>query len=162
MKRLFFILLSLLILVGCEEKKYECTSTWINPDVECCGVSDPINNLEWLNAIHLKQQSQYLYGSKAEILCLKYENKITKEHSILFYKHKIYPYSVKGYSCCGKKYFGGTLGQSPDYVDIFTYNKSITRSSEPMAPHIYVDADIWNTFVQENVLMDTLAIYTYE
>ena len=158
MKRLFFILLSLLILVGCEEKKYECTSTWINPDVECCGVSDPINNLEWLNAIHLKQQSQYLYGHKAEILCLKYENKTTKEHSILFYEHKNSPRTVSAYYCNGGYFFCGSLGSSPKYIDIFTVNQ-YTRSSEPMAPHM--NSDIWNTFVQENVLMDTLAIYTY-
>ena len=159
MKRLFFISLSLLILVGCEEKKYECTSTWINPDVECCGVSDPINNLEWLNKIHLKQQSQYLYGSKAEILCLKYENKTTKEHSILFYEHKNSPRTVSAYYCNGGYFFCGSLGSSPKYIDIFTVNQ-YTRSSEPMAPHM--NSDIWNTFVQENVLMDTLAIYTYE
>ena len=50
MKRLiFFISLSLLILVGCEgEHNYERT-IWVNPDVECCGVKDPLNNLEWLN-----------------------------------------------------------------------------------------------------------------
>ena len=48
-KLIFFILLSLLTLVGCEgEHNYERT-IWVNPDVECCGVKDPLNNLEWLN-----------------------------------------------------------------------------------------------------------------
>ena len=38
-----------LIFIGCErERNYERT-TWVNPDVECCGVKDPLNNLEWLN-----------------------------------------------------------------------------------------------------------------
>ena len=46
-KLIFFISLSLLTLVGCE-KNYERT-IWVNPDVECCGVKDPLNNLEWLN-----------------------------------------------------------------------------------------------------------------
>ena len=46
-KLIFFISLSMLILVGCE-KRYERT-IWVNPDVECCGVKDPLNNLEWLN-----------------------------------------------------------------------------------------------------------------
>lgn len=161
MKKLFFfILLSLLTFVGCEERKYECTNVWENHDVECCGIKDPLNNLEWLNNIHLQQKSQFFYD-KVEILCLKCENKITKENSILFYKRKAYPNSVKAYSCSGEKCFGGSLGSSPDYIDIFTYNQSVTRSSEPMAPHIYVNSDIWNTFVQENVLVDTLAIYTY-
>ena len=158
-KLIFFISLSVLILVGCEEKKYECTSTWINPDVECCGVSDPINNLEWLNAIHLKQQSQYLYGSKAEILCLKYENKITKEHSILFYKHNVNSRIVSTHDCNGEYLWSGSLGASPEYIDIFSSNQ-YTRSSECMQPHM--GSHIWNTFVQENILMDTLARYTYE
>ena len=48
--------------------------------------------------IHLQQKSQFFYN-KVEILCLKYENKITKENSILFYKRKAYPNSVKAYSC---------------------------------------------------------------
>ena len=157
-KLIFFISLSLLTLVGCEERKYECTDVWENHDVECCGIKDPLNNLEWLNEIHLKYKSQYLYGHKAEILCLKYENKTTKEHSILFYKHKVYPRRVSTHYCNGDWYFSGILGASPEYIDIFTSNQ-YTRSSESMEPHM--NSDIWNTFVQENVLMDTLAIYTY-
>ena len=53
MKRLiFFISLFMFVLVGCErernyERNYERT-IWINPDVECCGVKDPLTNLEWL------------------------------------------------------------------------------------------------------------------
>lgn len=163
MKRHIFVIAFFcsLIFAGCEERKYECTDIWENHDVECCGVEDPLNNLEWLNEFHLQHQTQCFYGSNVEILCLKYENKTTKEHSILFYKRKVYPNSVKTYSCSGEKYFGGSIGSSPDYIDIFIYNQSVTRSSEPMAPHIYVDNNIWNTFVQENILVDTLAIYTY-
>ena len=160
MKKSIFIiaLFTLISLVGCEEKIYECTTIWENHDVECCGVEDPLNNLEWLNEVLLYHKSLHLYN-KAEILCLKYENKTSKEHSILFYKHKIYPRYISVYSCNGKYYFGGSLGSSSDYIDIFTYNQSVTRSSEPMAPHMH--SDIWNTFVLENILVDTLAIYTY-
>ena len=158
MKNLIFIIsLSLLVLVGCEQRKYECTDVWENHDVECCGVEDPLNNIEWLNKIHLQQKSQFFYY-KVEILCLKYENKTTKEHSILFYEHKVYPRYVSAFSCEGKCLFCGTLGSSPEYIDIFTSNQ-YTRSSESMAPHM--DSDIWNTFVQENILVDTLTIYTY-
>ena len=160
MKRLiFFISLSLFVLVGCEERKYECTDVWENHDVECCGIKAPLINLEWLNEIHIEYKSQYLYGRKAEILCLKYENKTTKEHSILFYEHKVYPRHVSAYSCSGKWLFGGTLGASPRYIDIFSFNQPTTRSSESMEPNM--GSDIWNTFVQENILVDTLAIYTY-
>ena len=84
---------------------------------------------------------------------------LAKEHSILFYEHKNSPRTVSAYYCNGGYFFCGSLGSSPKYIDIFTVNQ-YTRSSEPMAPHM--DSDIWNTFVQENVLMDTLAIYTYE
>lgn len=162
MKKLMFFVFVLFVFWGCcVDRVYECVEVWENHEVECCGVEDPLNNLEWLNEIHLQQKSQFFYD-KVEILCLKCENKITKENSILFYKRKAYPNTIKAYSCSGEKCFGGSLGSSSNYIDIFTYNQSVTRSSEPMAPHIYVNSDIWNTFVQENILVDTLAIYTYE
>ncbi|MBR5238914.1 MAG: hypothetical protein IKV26_09510 [Paludibacteraceae bacterium] len=56
-KIILFISLSLLILVGCSVKKggnSTCTDVdnnrtiWVNQKVECCGVNDPLNNLEWL------------------------------------------------------------------------------------------------------------------
>ena len=51
MKKLIFIFsLSALILVGCE-KHYECT-IWVNTDVECCNVKNPIDNLEWLKELY--------------------------------------------------------------------------------------------------------------
>ena len=55
-KIILFISLSLLILVGCSVKKDgnftrvkidRDRTVWINQDVECCGVKDPANNLEW-------------------------------------------------------------------------------------------------------------------
>ena len=45
-KLMFFVLLSLFLFVGCE-KRYERT-IWVNSDVECCGVKDPLRNLLWL------------------------------------------------------------------------------------------------------------------
>ncbi len=158
-KLMFFVLVVFAFCGCCVDRVYECVEVWENHEVECCGVEDPLNNLEWLKETHLYYKSRPLYD-KVEILCLKYENKITKEHSILFYKHKVYPRYVTAYSCNGEYYFGGTLGSSPQYIDIFTYSQSVTRSSEPMEPHM--GSDIWNTFVQENVLVDTLAIYAYE
>ena len=52
MKKSIFIIaiFALISLAGCEkncEKNYERT-IWVNPDVECCGVKDPLNNLVWL------------------------------------------------------------------------------------------------------------------
>ena len=62
-KLIFLILLSLLILVGCERKRsehnYERT-IWVNPDVECCGVKDPLNNLGWL-----KEESRFYEYNEA-------------------------------------------------------------------------------------------------
>ena len=45
-KLMFFVLLSLFLFVGCE-KRYKRTIC-VNSEVECCGVKDPLNNLEWL------------------------------------------------------------------------------------------------------------------
>ena len=59
-KLIFFISLSLLTLVGCSVKKdgnftrvkiNRKHTVWINQDVECCGVKDPANNLEWFKKI---------------------------------------------------------------------------------------------------------------
>ena len=56
-KLIFFISISMLILAGCSVKKDgNFTHTdidnnriiWVNWEVECCGVNDPLNNLEWL------------------------------------------------------------------------------------------------------------------
>ena len=64
-KLIFFISLFLLALVGCE-RNYERT-IWVNPDVECCGVKDPLNNLEWLkeryiNSFFYKEYNAPSYG----------------------------------------------------------------------------------------------------
>ena len=54
MKKISFVIaISVLILSGCELIEdifcnYERVE-WINPDVECCSVEDPLNNLAWLN-----------------------------------------------------------------------------------------------------------------
>jgi hypothetical protein len=66
-KLVFFISLSLLILVGCEQR-YKYT-TWINPDVRCCEVEDPLNNLKWLNSVYSKS---YTYGSQVTTLSYSY------------------------------------------------------------------------------------------
>ncbi len=57
-KLILFISLSTLIFAGCSVKKEgdfthvkidKKRTIWINQDVECCGVKDPANNLEWLS-----------------------------------------------------------------------------------------------------------------
>ena len=54
-KLIFFIPISLLFLVGCEQPTKPPTESkieheiWINTEAECCGVKDPLNNLKWID-----------------------------------------------------------------------------------------------------------------
>ena len=105
MKRLiFFIPLFLFMLVGCEKKRSENNSNpiekpieyertvWINPDVECCGVKDPINNLGWLKEAsefdeYKNQQKQIEAGDilieEAGKTVLEYQDEVDKLHKQL-------------------------------------------------------------------------------
>ena len=76
-KLLFFISLFLFMLVGCE-KRYERT-IWVNPDVECCGVKDPINNIEWLKDLWDNRILYYFQDSEGYSYFLLYRNKKTSE-----------------------------------------------------------------------------------
>ena len=105
-KLIFFILLSLLILVGCEgEHNYERT-IWVNPDVECCGVKDPLNNLEWLKTWYGNSYfnaNRVLYRSCYWFIYV-FKNKETSENFIVFKNNEVlteHPYFIL-HSCDGK------------------------------------------------------------
>ena len=89
-KLLFFISLFMFALVGCErernyERNYERT-IWINLDVECCGVKDPLNNLEWLKEwyedSYFNEEKVLDYEEYAEFIFV-YENDSSKEDMIV-------------------------------------------------------------------------------
>ena len=80
MKRAIFVIafFCMLIFAGCErERNYERT-IWVNPDVECCGVKDPLNNLEWLRqTAYFNDYETASYSFSNYILLLKNRFKTT-------------------------------------------------------------------------------------
>ena len=86
-KLIFFISLFLLTLMGCE-RNYERT-IWINPDVECCGVKDPLNNLEWLK--ESSRFDEYIDRSSSDYnFIFLFRNKETqKNHIVVNYYSRV-------------------------------------------------------------------------
>ena len=135
-KLIFFISLSMLILVGCE-KNYERT-IWVNPDVECCGVKDPLNNLEWLNNwykdSYFNEDNELDYQSYGFIYV--FENDSTSENFIVI-RNLIYeslPCRFWLYTCEGEFIDGGYY-YDYDSKNIFSNEnlliQSIFLSSSP-------------------------------
>lgn len=154
-KLIFFISLSLLILVGCE-KEYERT-IWVNPDVECCGVKDPLNNLEWLTDWWNRRIS-YFQDSEGYLYFLLYKNKNTFEDIILYYDKKE-GYNKYVYACsCSEKLFNGSL--PAEYNDPTTKLNTKQYTLVPPPPDSPpISFDMWNNFLNENTLIDTIAYY---
>ena len=157
MKRLiFFISLSLLVLVGCE-KHYERT-IWVNPDVECCGVKDPINNIEWLEELWDNRISYYFQDSEGYSYFLLYKNKITSEDFILHYEKGIKYKNVAALSCNRKTIFYGSLPSNYKVpITKLPIKKMALVPPSPGEPPIPLD--VWNNFLNENTLIDTIAYY---
>lgn len=107
-KLIFFISLFLLTLMGCE-RNYERT-IWINPDVECCAVKDPANNLEWLsNKLILEKTTPYSY------CVLLFRNNLDSIESIVIKRD----HSFSFYDCSGIR-FGGGLDYDREYYSILS------------------------------------------
>ena len=123
MKRLiFFIPLFLFMLVGCEKKRSENNSNpiekpieyertvWINPDVECCGVKNPINNLEWLKELYKMYKDSYFStatGLKEPEFIFLFQNDITQENFVVIDLNGEYSSWITIYDCSGNKIDGG-------------------------------------------------------
>ena len=151
-KLIFFISLSMLILVGCE-KRYERT-IWVNPDVECCGVKDPLNNLEWLNNWYedssFNENNELNYLSYGFIFVFR--NDSTLENFVVT---RIYKYNTNWfqlYTCKG------------DLIDegiYFDYNSEFanpdvlfSKSQMPLPP-----CQLCDNFFTTNTLIDTLSYF---
>ena len=115
MKRLiFFIPLFLFMLVGCEKKRSENNSNpiekpieyertvWINPDVECCGVKDPLNNLGWLKEASEFDEYKTILQSCSKYLLL-YKNNTTQENIIVISSENEKATHVLRLNCNGDK-----------------------------------------------------------
>ena len=140
-KLVFFSLLSLLTLVGCE-KRYERT-IWVNPDVKCCGVEDPINNLEWLTqTTYFKEYKTASYSFSNCILLFK--NDTTYEDFVVFNIKDRTNYIII-YDCNGNTLDGGAY----HYI-----NKNVSNNinATPPAPCV-----ICEEFFKTHTLTDTIA-----
>ena len=153
-KLIFFISLSMLILVGCEgERNYERT-IWVNPDVECCGVKDPLNNLEWLkewySGSYFNEERGLVYEKYAEFIFV-YNNKSSTDQMIVRkvnYHNTIDWYYV--YYCNGEILTDGTY-----------YDKNIQKSLQKSGSNIQYTSThcpLCEEFFDTYVLIDTIAV----
>ncbi|MBR5824019.1 MAG: hypothetical protein IKY67_07740 [Paludibacteraceae bacterium] len=155
-KLIFFISLSLLTLVGCE-KNYERT-IWVNPDVECCGVKDPINNIEWLKDLWDNRILHYFQDSEGYSYFLLYRNKKTSEDFIVHCEKGIEYRYITALSCNRKTIFHGSLPSN--YKDPITQLPTNKMALVPPSPKTEpISLDVWNNFLNENTLIDTIAYY---
>ena len=161
MKTLKFLsFLILFVFVACEKNQgsgqteqpdvtpvvYERT-VWVNEDVECCGVKDPLNNLEWLKEAsefdEYKTTSSKIYGNNFIFL---FRNKDTQKDHIVVnsycYGSVAWTYI---YDCDGQLIGGG------DYV-VRTTRKQIKFVNEPAPP-----CDTCDEFFKTHYFIDTIA-----
>ena len=179
-KLILFISLSLLILVGCSVKKDgnftrvkidRDRTVWINQDVECCGVKDPANNLEWF-----KKTTKDLLTANISYRTFLFSDTIISEDYIVIMEYKMFKF-VAIYDCNGTKIGKGNLSyySQYDYYDGGAYEsflrqiknskvKNKTKHSEqnnrnkkkitPPYP-----CSICSDFFKTHVLVDTISYF---
>ena len=160
MKRLiFFIPLFLFMLVGCEKKRSENNSNpiekpieyertvWINPDVECCGVKDPLNNLGWLRETSKFDECNDALSKNYNFIFL-FRNKETKKDHIVVNRYRRVSW-VFIYDCEGVFIDGG--GYSLQKHTQFIKNNVENDPPEP--------CDTCDTFFKTHTLIDTIAYF---
>ena len=149
-KLIFFISLSMLILVGCE-KNYERT-IWINPDVECCGVKDPLNNLEWLT--QTAYFDEYKTASFSFFNCiLLFENDTTHENFIVT-NTKTSVNWVIIYDCNGDIIDGGAYNYTNSNKIKYIKNSDNSELAGPAQPCRTCDE-----FFKTHTLVDSIAYF---
>lgn len=151
-KLIFFISLSLLILVGCE-KEYERT-IWVNPDVECCGVKDPLNNLEWLNIwyedSYFNEENELDYQSYGFIYVFK--NDSTSENFVVTKTYKYNTNWFQLYTCDGELIDEGIYW---DYnLEYANPDVLFSKSQTSLPP-----CQLCDYFFATNTLIDTLSYF---
>ena len=156
-KSIFFISLFLFSLVGCEKKRSENNSNtiekpieyehtvWINPDVECCGVKDPLNNLEWLKETSKFDEYKDAPASDYNFIFL-FRNKETKKDHIVVNRYNRFSW-VLIYNCEGVLIDGGSYSIQKQAQ--FIKNNVENDPPEP--------CDTCDTFFQTHILVDTIA-----
>ncbi len=157
--------LALIILVGCE-RKYGC-AIWTNPDAECCGVKDPLNNLEWLKRWYdyslLGRYSEGYYDRSTSVYQIVYvfRNDSTSQDCIITrtfgnnYRNYFQIYSCDGYLIdYGEYNYHGDFAKSD-----FQIQKAKTDTSQNI-PAVE-ECNLCGYFFQTYTLVDTIAyLYT--
>ena len=155
-KLIFFILLVLLTLVGCE-KNYERT-VWVNPDVECCGVKDPLNNLEWLKELYSVYKDSYFSKTKElrkpEFFFL-FQNGITQENFVVIDTQGEYSSWIHIYNCSGNQIDGGKYDYHQNRNSENKFSESVNETPPP-------PCSICEEFFKTNTLTDTIAYFIVE
>lgn len=125
-KLIFFISLSLLTLVGCSVKKdgnftrvkiNRKHTVWINQDVECCGVKDPANNLEWF-----KKTTDKLVSQNYSYRTFLFRDKDTINDYIVVLHRSLYHYNTTIYRCNGMVVASGSYSSRERFMDGGAFN----------------------------------------
>lgn len=153
MKKLIFIFsLSALILVGCE-KHYKCT-IWVNTDVECCNVKNPIDNLEWLKELYNVYKDAYKTTEfRQPDFFFLFQNDTTQENFIVIDTKGEYSSWIHIYDCNGNKIDGGVY----DRYDSPQNTLSNDINASPPVP-----CHICDEFFKTHTLIDTIAYLIVE
>ena len=159
-KIIFLISLTILILVGCEEKFK--SQFWINPDIEYCGTNVPIDSLEWFkkdflplfNQFNDDYENFYQYYS---IYIYLYRNNATQEDFVVTTSYSG-DYFINIYSCDGTIIDMGYFNQGNedwDNTPIKKYNKiSPNNNSSSALKCISCDK-----FFETHTLTETIAYW---
>ncbi len=158
-KLIFFISISLISLVGCEQQIDKKTTTeptvepnvWINTESECCGVKDPLNNLEWL-----REKSQFDEHNENPDYKYKYvllfRNQDTSADYIVVNYFTRTSWTII-YACDGNEITGGEyeLQKKAQNMKCIYSNK---QNFEPALP-----CDMCEKFFKTHSLIDTIAYH---
>ena len=153
-KLFFFIPISLLFLVGCEQPTKPPTESkieheiWINTEAECCGVKNPLSNLEWLKFMYEDFVSNHIQNLKQPEFIFVFENDTTSENFIVFDRQGEYSGWMAIYDCTGNILDNGTY----NYV-----TKSKTFDNINKSPSI--PCFICEEFLNTHTLIDTIAYF---
>lgn len=153
-KLIFFISLSLLTLVGCE-KRYERT-IWVNPDVECCDIKNPIDNLEWFKELYNVYKDAYLSKTtefRQPDFFFLFQNDTTQENFIVIDTKGEYGDWIRIYDCSGNKLDGGIYDR---------YNNSKNTFSNDVNATSPAPCHICDEFFKTHTLTDTIAYFIVE
>jgi hypothetical protein len=177
-KLVFFISLSMLILAGCSVKKDgnftrvkidRQRTVWINKDIECCGVKDPANNLEWF-----KKYTNSLMLQNVSYRTFLYGDTIIPNDYIVILRRSTVVNSIVIYDCNGIKIGGGPLNCFSDIVACKSFLRQMSNS-ELEKKHKHSEQNnrsnnkrklarpspcfICDEFLKTHVLVDTISYF---